>query len=122
MAHGHRGRGGRRAEQVVAAPVARAVRHNRTMRCRAALLAEAGQRVKLPEQRDHRGALPVGRDERRRHPGDAALHREPGGLERVRERGAAARLVQAQLGRLPDSVGELAEQRRLFGHKIKDGR
>ncbi len=96
-------RGARRAhaEGRVATGVARR-RVGARARHRARRLGNAGQRVELREDADHRPAAAVARHEGRRHAGHARLDAEALGGEQRLEFRRRARLAEAGLGQGPD--------------------
>src|SRR5690606_13589230 len=71
------------------------------------LLHDAGQRVELGEDADHRSAAAVLRDERGRHAGDARLDLETRRTELCLQQRAAFVLLKAHLGKLPDPLRDL---------------
>ena len=73
------------------------------------LLGDPGEGVELGEDADHRTAGSPFGQERGRHPGDAGLHREPGGTELLLEEAGALLLLVAHLGPFPDAQRDFLE-------------
>ena len=90
------------AEQVVPAPVAWRVVLDRVTVRGLRFLRQAGQRVELADDADHRLAGTERRDERGGHAGDAGGHLEAGGLQLLLQQRAALRLLKADFGEAPD--------------------
>src|SRR5262245_3713187 len=95
----------RHAEQVVTAAVAWRACFERLLD-RRGFLRDAGQRVEFTEDADDRAPLPVGRNEGRRHSGDATLDFEAFTLGVTAERLRRLALAQRGFGEGPDLVAE----------------
>ena len=106
-----RRRGGR-AEQVMAAAVARALGDQRIAVGHGGL-RQARQRVELADDADHRLAAAPGGREGRGNLGHARRHREAGGLQLLLQQRAALRLLVAHFGERPDLHGHIAIGARL---------
>src|SRR5689334_21258951 len=82
------------------------LRAPRGLLVRHGLLIETGERVVFAEDADHGSAATGFRAERRRDVGDAVGDLEPGLLELVLKERRALGLLIADLGQLPDLMGQ----------------
>ncbi len=105
--HRNRRRRRGRAEQVMAAAVARCVLDQR-LALRGGRLRQARQGIELADDADDRCAAAERGDERRGDVGHPGLHREPRGRELLLQEGAALRFLIAHFGQRPDPHGDVA--------------